>query len=302
MKSLKDMLDPEAIKRILSEKFPNGSPLSLAPQSQKTYECEKCEDSGVLHSMEWVDDPTYKNRFGEPMREQRAKVSNCPCRFEKMFKSNNASIGMKESERFHTFEKAIIDNDNKSHFDIAREFIRNIDKHREVGTWLYIYGDEARAKQLGHNAYGTGKTYLMQCIGNELTKLRVPAIYVAEFKLFQDIKDTYSREKAESESDVLNRYYNVPVLLIDDLFTAQYNTEWAESKLYNILESRKGTKKITIITTNYAPDRIFERLPINGKKISSRIVGESQLIEMIGKDRRVQQARKNHDKRREWFD
>jgi DNA replication protein DnaC len=301
MKSIKDMIDPETIKRILSEKFPLGNPLSLDLPNQTSFECALCNDSGVLHSMIWVDDPSYLNRFGELIRYQRAKVSNCPCRFEKMFKANNAALGMKEEERSHTFENATIDYENAEHFKMAQEFIRGIDKHRELGTWLYIYGDDVWARKEGLSAFGTGKSFLAHCIGNALTAMRIPAIYVTEDKLFQDVKDTYNRDSSESESDVLNRYYNVPILIIDDLFTAQYK-EWAEAKLYSILEKRKDDKKITIITTNYAPDRIFERLPINGKKISSRLIGQSQLLEMIGRDRREQQAIKKYDKRREWFD
>ena len=277
----------------LKQKIENskaGSHLSLV-------EC--CDGSGLIHTLRWVEDPEYLDKNGNPIKEQVAKIEYCKCRDEKVFAKNNASAGMKESEREHTFETAQIDSENQRHFKTATEFIENIQKHRELGSWLYIFGDETRARDKGMEAYGTGKTYLMHCIGNALTKMRIPAIYVTEDKLFQDIKDTYDRESAESESDVLRRYYNVPILLIDDLFSAQYK-EWAESKLYGILNTRKGDNKITIITTNYAPNRIRERLPINGAKIASRIMEESILIEMIGKDRRVKEGARKSEKRREW--
>jgi DNA replication protein DnaC len=273
-----------------------GSHLSLVPD-KKTCKCGG--GNGVIHTLKWVEYPDYLDREGNPMKEQIATLEYCSCRLEKIFEKNNATAGMKDSEKAHTFETALIDSENETHYRTASEFIRNLENHREVGSWLYIFGDEQRAREKGLDAYGTGKSFLMQCIGNALTKRSIPAIYVTEDKLFQDIKDTYDRESAESESDVLNRYFNVPILLIDDLFSAQYK-EWADSKLYSILNTRKGDNKITIITTNYAPNRIRERLPINGAKIASRIMEESILIEMIGKDRRIKEGVRKSDKRREW--
>lgn len=266
-------------------------------------ECAKCNDEGVIFEVVRVQ--SGENSLGEPYyidvakTDETGSLPKCECFYTKLFEKYNASAGMKEEERAHTFKTAQIDDDNRPHYEIAVDFVKNIDYHRKNGTWLYIFGDERRAQEFGCSAYGTGKTFLMQCIGNALTLRKIPALYVPEFKLFDDIKATYSRNSDESESEVLNRYYNVPILLIDDLFTAQYNTEWAESKLYNILESRRGNKKITIITSNYALNRISERLPINGPKIASRLLGESILIEMIGKDRRMDRAKKRYEERKE---
>lgn len=254
--------------------------------------------------MEWVEDPGYLNSKGEPMLYEKAVIKLCECYYDKLFEKYNASAGMKEEERGHIFKNAVIDEDNKPHFDIAVDFVKNIERHRQWGTWLYIFGDESRAAAINekkgtkHEAYGTGKTFLMQCIGNALTHRRIPALYVKEERLFQDIKDTYERNSEESESQVLNRYYNVPILLIDDLFTASYK-DWAEGKLFSILDNRLNNKKITIITSNYATNRISDRLPVNGGKIASRIIGEAQQIEMIGPDRRKHKAKKNYDRRRE---
>lgn len=224
----------------------------------------------------------------------------CECHYEKMFMKYNAASGMKPDDLLHTFKNAEIDDANRAHYEIAVEFVKNIEMHRELGTWLYIFGDEERAKEFGLSAYGTGKTYLMNCIANALTHRRIPSLYVTEDKLFADIKSTYNKNSDETEGDVLNRYNKVPILFIDDLFSAQYDKEWAEAKLFGILNNRMGSKKITIMTSNYAANRISKRLPINGPKIASRIIGECQQIEMIGKDRRFKLAKKKQDKRREW--
>ncbi|MBD7967723.1 P-loop NTPase family protein [Paenibacillus gallinarum] len=176
------------------------------------------------------------------------------------------------------------------------EFIKNIDSNLEQGTWIYIFGDEVRAEEEAVTdpkitAYGTGKSFLLDCIANALSHRRIPGLYVTEEALYLDIKSTYSRGSEESETEALDRYYNVPVLLIDDLFTAPYK-DWAEGKLYSILDERQKKGKITIMTSNYATGRIRNRLPVNGAKIASRIVGQAILIEMIGPDRREEEAKK----------
>ncbi|UVI31193.1 DnaA ATPase domain-containing protein [Paenibacillus spongiae] len=272
---------------------------STTQQAAQTFGCVKCKDTGTINTFRWVEDEDYTYK-GQPVKHQVAHVENCSCHFEKQLEKYNAAAGFSDKEREHTFKNAVIDDENRPNFEIAVDFIKAIDKHQQWGTWLYIYGDSVRAQNLADktgkeiSAYGTGKTYLMQCIANALTNRKLPAIYVNEEKLFGDIKSTYNRDSDESEQDVLRRYYTIPILLIDDLFSTQY-TEWAEGKLFSILDARVNDKKITIITSNYATGRIEKRLPVNGGKIASRIMGQAQLVEMIGTDRRrtIQRMRKD---------
>src|SRR5574341_290415 len=160
-----------------------------------------------------------------------------------------------------------------------------------MGTWLYLYGDDERAKLAGKAAFGTGKSHLTHCIGNYLTQNKYKAIYTTEDKLFEEIKATYNRDAEESETEVLWKYENVPILLIDDLFKSK-TTDWTEDKLFHLLDKRICPGKVTIINSNYAPNRIELTMPKNGKAISSRIIGQAVMIEMIGKDRRRAQAKK----------
>lgn len=250
--------------------------------------------------LEWYD-TGFVNKDGEPILAQRIKVDPvtghppiCECQKIKMFEHCNAALGMSEEDRGQTFKAAIIDDENRQQFEVAVNFVKNIEHHQKEGTWLYIFGDEKRAAVYNCSAYGTGKTYLMNCIANALNHRRIPSLYVKEEKLFSDIKATYNRDSAETEWEVLDRYYRVPILFIDDLFSAQYK-EWAEAKLFSILDARRSNKKITIITSNYSVDRIKERLPVNGAKIASRIIGQATQIEMIGRDRRLEQAMKRKE-------
>ncbi len=247
--------------------------------------CQKCDYTGTINTLKWVQPEGY------PIPYQVATVELCECHYERQFKKYNAAETFSSKERDYTFKNAIIDNNNREQYTIAIDFVKDIRKHMEDGTWLYIFGDEFRAAEVSKEkgfvleAYGTGKTYLMQCMANAFSLRRIPALYVTEETLFGDIKSTYTRDSEESEADILNRYYNVPILMIDDIFTAQYK-EWAEGKLFSILDERQKKCKVTIMTSNYAIGRISQRLHVDGGKIASRIRGQAVLIEMIGPDRR----------------
>lgn len=252
--------------------------------------CIKCDFTGTINTFKWVEDDTY------PIPREVASIELCSCVKERQFLKFDATAGFSHEQKQHTFKNAIIDDYNKSHFHEAVDFIKHIETNLEEGTWLYIFGDELRAEEATLNdpnirAYGTGKSYLMDCIANALSNRRIPGLYVTEEILYGDIKASYNRNSEETEFEVLEKYYNVPVLLIDDIFTAPY-TNWAEGKLFSILDERQKKKKITIMTSNYAEGRIRSRLPVNGAKIASRIVGQAIMIEMLGPDRREEKAKK----------
>ncbi|MFB9326974.1 DnaA ATPase domain-containing protein [Paenibacillus aurantiacus] len=286
-------LDLEELKRraeILRSQTTNSTSSSYSSV------CPKCHDTGTINVIELVD-TGFTNSKGESiMREQiktdpiTGKLPLCECYKDKLFDKYNASAGMKPEERMRLFDSADIDDENASKFEIARAFVEQIEHHLAAGAWLYIFGDAARARPRGLSEVGTGKSYLTHCIGNELTRAKFKAIYVTEDKLFGDIKATYNRDSEESEGEVLSRYQDVPILLIDDLFKSK-QTDWTEDKLFHLLNNRLGPNKVTIINSNYAPNRIELVCPKTGSAISSRILGAALNVEMIGKDRRRQQRR-----------
>lgn len=265
-------------------------------------DCHKCNDTGTINEQELVDGDTLLPN-GEYMKVWRVKIDPmtgnpplCECQKSKIFEKYNASAGLKPNEKAHTFDTAEIDNENRDFFLQCRRFIENIEFHLQNGSWLYICGDDERAKKLGKSAFGTGKSYVTHCMANLLTDMRQRAIYITEDKLFEEIKDTYNRDSDETEKQVMFRYENVPILLIDDLFKSK-TTDWTEDKLFHLLNNRLQTGKVTIINSNYAPNRIEVTMPKNGKAIASRILGQAVLIEMIGKDRRRDRALQRYKSR-----
>ncbi|WP_229729690.1 DnaA ATPase domain-containing protein [Paenibacillus silvae] len=266
-------------------------PTTLNSNSATSNEgCPKCKYTGTITDLRWVEDDEYKKPDGTPMKREVTTVKLCDCFYERQFQNYNPRDGLAPDEKEYTFKTAVIDKENETQLKLAMDFVRNIKDHMEKGSWMYIFGDDLRAQEKNVSAFGTGKTYLMVCIANALAHRKIPGIYVTEDDLFGAIKETYGKKADESESEVLKRFRQVPILMIDDIFTAQYK-DWAEDKLFSILNGREREGKVTIMTSNYELERIPSQLPINGAKLVSRIkgrIGERE-IEMIGRDRRPEQ-------------
>lgn len=162
------------------------------------------------------------------------------------------------------------------------------DMHKTDG--LFLYGDK-----------GAGKTHLMVAMTREIILDTPPFLRTDEFdsekyinlgknpvfistsELLMRIRNCFSDNSGITEAQLLDKYSNVDVLMLDDL-GAEKPTEWVMNTLYLIIDKRYGDMKKTIISSNYSLNQIAKNL---GDRISSRIAGMCQGIKMTGKDRRL---------------
>jgi DNA replication protein DnaC len=83
------------------------------------------------------------------------------------------------------------------------------------------------------------------------------------------------------------------VLVLDDL-GAERPTDWALEQIAYIVESRHAVDALTIVTTNYAPSQLAERLgrddPVIGQRIVSRLLEGATKIELKRADLRARRA------------
>ena len=126
----------------------------------------------------------------------------------------------------------------RKNFKIAKEYADNFAYHQARGDGLYIEGTN-----------GTGKTHLAAAIALQLINEGIPVICKTSSDLLLDIKKSFDRDGAR-ESDVLDIYKRVDLLIIDDLGKEQCS-DWSMSTLYSILNDRYEDMKPTIVTTNY---------------------------------------------------
>ena len=104
--------------------------------------------------------------------------------------------------------------------------------------------------------FGTGKTHLAAAIANALLSKGEPVVFATMIDLLQKLKDSFEKG---GEGDLLRVYVAADLLIIDDLGKEQ-PTEWATTKIYQIINARYEDFKPTIITSNYSLDELVNRM------------------------------------------
>ena len=118
----------------------------------------------------------------------------------------------------------------------------------EPRGWLFIQG-----------GYGCGKTHLAAAIANACLSKGMPVMFVNVPDLLDYLRAAYSPNAEETYDQRFTEVRDAPVLILDDLGT-QNATQWAEEKLYQILNARYIFKRPTVITTNLDLDQLDPRL------------------------------------------
>jgi DNA replication protein DnaC len=194
----------------------------------------KCDGSGISI----IEDTKTGETFGKP----------CECKDILMY--NKILNGSKTPEIFRN----ITLNNFKIDIYAAKEeqvtalfakraaynFILHFEEFKVKGKGLYFY---SRNK-------GTGKTMLAVAAANSIIKkYAIPLKFISSLDLLDEIKKTYNEGSKYSESDLMDCYRNIDVLVIDDI-GVERQTSWISDKLYSILNYRMENKKVTLFTSN----------------------------------------------------
>lgn len=141
-----------------------------------------------------------------------------------------------------------------------------------------------------HGSYGTGKTYLIAALFNELAKknIRSSIVYVPEF--LRVLKSSFG-EDFEDKYDAVKK---APLLLLDDI-GAEYLTPWARDEvLGTILQYRMDEDLPTFFTSNLTLKELENHFSMtsNGKeeikarRMIERIKDLTIDFELIGESNR----------------
>lgn len=128
---------------------------------------------------------------------------------------------------------------------------------------------------------GCGKTFLLECVTNELLKKGVVVCYKTAFEI-NELARLYHIGKSYDFSDCLN----AEVLLIDDLGTEPVLKNVTKEYLYNLINVRQINNKPTLISTNLSLDNILDRYD---ERIFSRLANKnlSTVIQLVSADKRL---------------
>ncbi|GED13785.1 ATP-binding protein [Aneurinibacillus migulanus] len=148
--------------------------------------------------------------------------------------------------------------------------------------WEYadFFDPEESSNLLMTGPYGVGKSHLAKSIQNRLIENGYTCIYISTPKLLTKIRSTYNRESEYSELELLEVIEQVDCLVLDDI-GAENGTDWTESKVFEVVESRLG--KHTIYTTNLSGKQLEKQI---GERNMSRLMQDTETLQVIGEDYR----------------
>ena len=186
-------------------------------------------------------------------------------------------------------------------YDIKQARMSNIevDKSRaSVIKWLKKFYDNYKKAQSGkglylHGSFGSGKTYMISALLNELSKDDYSSIVVYYPELLRSLKESFNSESNDF-ADKIDEIKRCDLLLIDDI-GAETASSWNRDEILGtILQYRMDNKKSTFFTSNLTLEELENHFILSNKteeKIKSRRIMEriKQLTEdqeLVGENRR----------------
>ena len=132
---------------------------------------------------------------------------------------------------------------------------------------------------------GLRKTHLSLAIANTVLEKGYSVIYDSVINILRNIeREHFSREHS---SEMIDLIMDTDLLILDDLGT-EYETQFYNATIYNIVNTRLNSSKPKIISTNLDFAGINSKY---GERVVSRIVAAYTCLEFHGDDVRLQIAR-----------
>lgn len=230
------------------------------------YSCKLCNDTGYL-----IDNSS----------------TMCTCLKQKVLdvQYNKSNISSLETENFNNFNIDLFSNEideKKYNSNISPK--ENLEKIKDISKNFVENFDDPQEKNLLFTGNtGLGKTFLTNCIANELLKQGKTVLYQTAPVMLDSILDyRFGKNNEFNYNDLLN----VDLLIIDDLGTESSNN-MKFSELFNILNTRLLNQNNhvtkTIISTNLSLNHLFKTYD---ERIFSRLVGYYNICRFYGEDLR----------------
>ena len=215
-----------------------------------------------------------------PSFDETLKFIYMPCKYQKELIKKESEKKDKLNEIKNARMKDIDIND-KNRVKVIKWLKEYFDNYEKVNTLKGLYL---------HGSFGSGKTYLISALFNELEiskDANTEVVYLPE--TLRNMKEDFSLVE-----DKLNYLKNVDILLIDDI-GAENVTAWGRDEILGtILQYRMNNKLSTFFTSNLTLEELEVHLSLSknsedkvkARRIIERIKELTEDLELVSINRR----------------
>ena len=133
---------------------------------------------------------------------------------------------------------------------------------------------------------GLGKTFLSACIARTVAEEGYSVVYDTAANIFAQFEARkFQRDSADGQEarDETRRYLNCDLLILDDL-GSELTTQFTQSALYELINTRLVAGRHTVISSNLSMEETARRY---SPQIASRLEGEYHVLHFFGEDIRL---------------
>jgi DNA replication protein DnaC len=208
--------------------------------------------------MHWSGCPECRRIDSEKMTADAAQAEAKERQARLEVRLNKSGIPVRYRSKDFASYVASSDKQEKA-LSIAMEFAGNFKRHADAGTVVVFSG-----------LPGTGKSHLATAIAQEVMKAET-VLYTSAIDAVRMVRDTWRRDSARTESQVLQELSSLGLLILDEV-GVQYGSEAEQVTLFDIIDKRYRDLMPTILLTNlnktgmktFLGDRSFDRLREGG--------------------------------------
>lgn len=259
--------DTRFVKLVNSLKVSEDVLIKYTSRLERTVEeienCKNCK--GLSYCKNRVNG--YVN-FPKKIDEDHLSFDYVACKYEKENLNRKDYVAFFETPKFLREAKMK---------DIFIDDKNRIEVIKYVKNFLDKFGTEEKIKGLYlHGSFGSGKSYIINALINELGKKGVRGVSVYYPNLLKMLKDSFGTSDFERK---FNEIMTSDVLLIDDI-GAENNTLWSRDEvLGTILQYRMDNDLSTFFTSNLNLEELEDHLKTTTKSMDH--IKARRIIERI---------------------
>ena len=274
--------NPEFKKLVNTLKIKENVAYKYTSKLERTVcELNNCSNCKSLHTCQNKVEGTV---YYPTIKDEKLEFNYVACKYKKK------DIKQKEEIKSKFFEMPY-------HIKMAKMSNIEINSTRaKIIKWINKFYDDFKSGKQTKGLYlsgsfGSGKTYILSALLNELSKLNYSCIIVYYPELLRSIKESFN---SDDYNERINEIKKCDLLLLDDI-GAETTTPWNRDEILGtILQYRMDNKKDTFFTSNLNIKELENHFitsnkdeeVIKARRIIERVKYLTDELELIGENKR----------------